>query len=640
DTRRAGGVGGREDRRMRPDLAALTPEAVAALSNPGLVKRAQREIEAGQGPVLEEEADGTVVGTFPDDVVSRLPPGKGLKEGTCSCGAPTVCRHRVAVALAYSGAGPASSPALPESAAAWDPGEVTDEQLHAFLGARVMQAARRTVAGGLRAEVEAGPPPTVRLPTTTVRFWVPHDLGYARCDCALQGRCEHLAQAVWCFRKSPAGLVDLGNLGEKRHSVASDLCQRLLRLGMARTDDSLATEFARAAQALSRQRMTWPLTLVEELQELQAAYRARSQRYQAGAAAFCVLSLMAREKAQGGELSTPFLLGQDTAMETRMDHTRLMSLGCRVESDGESRRVRLFLADPAGVVLVLERAFPAAEALENRGLAPDLKLGSLARGHLVSRSLKRRANRTLILPRRTREHSVTPLHTWDGLLPPLLWESHESWKERCDSRPPALLRPRVLAEDFVVARVASADAPVYSPGAQELTAEVELEDGTPVWLSRTYHRAAPGALESLAAALPRLEWVAGPLRPVAGSLVLEPTAVISGGRMVVPDLEDPPEIELPVEGLEVPLDPLAHGLDQAWDLCQEVVHQGLDHLGESFDRRCGETAVLLADLGLSACADRLRRLRADWFGAAVAVELARERLHARGADRCPPGARR
>ena len=46
---------------MRADLLALTPEKVAALANLGLVKRAQKEIAAGQGPRLEEAADGATV---------------------------------------------------------------------------------------------------------------------------------------------------------------------------------------------------------------------------------------------------------------------------------------------------------------------------------------------------------------------------------------------------------------------------------------------------------------------------------------------------------------------------------------------------------------------------------------------------
>src|SRR5690242_18306476 len=85
----------------RADLLALTPQAIASLSNLGLVKRAQKELEQGKGPQLEELPDGTVVGSFEDGNTARLVPGKGLKDSPCSCNATTVCRHRVAVALAY-----------------------------------------------------------------------------------------------------------------------------------------------------------------------------------------------------------------------------------------------------------------------------------------------------------------------------------------------------------------------------------------------------------------------------------------------------------------------------------------------------------------------------------------------------------
>src|SRR6516225_4249639 len=85
----------------RADLLALSPESVAALSNLGLVKRAQREIASGEGPDLSEDEDGVVTGSFKDGTVARLVPGKSLRDTPCSCGAVAVCRHRVAVALAY-----------------------------------------------------------------------------------------------------------------------------------------------------------------------------------------------------------------------------------------------------------------------------------------------------------------------------------------------------------------------------------------------------------------------------------------------------------------------------------------------------------------------------------------------------------
>ncbi|HLL83495.1 MAG TPA: hypothetical protein VK420_12610, partial [Longimicrobium sp.] len=201
---------------MRPDLLALTPQAIASLANVGLVKRAQKELDGGKGPRLEELADGTVVGTFEDGSTARLVPGKGLKDSPCSCGATGACRHRVAVALAYptfarggakaaqdgaSPSGTAEAPATP-----WTPGAVEDEALAKVLPARALERASALRGRGYVAQVRRGAssagdePPAVALATCTVRFLVPRDLAYARCDCAAGAGCEHVALAVWAFR--------------------------------------------------------------------------------------------------------------------------------------------------------------------------------------------------------------------------------------------------------------------------------------------------------------------------------------------------------------------------------------------------------------------------------------------------------
>ena len=100
---------------MRPDLQALTPEALAVLANRGLVKRAQKLIAKGQGPTCTLNGD-VVVGTFPDGTVTELPPDVPLVDAPCSCGAMSVCRHRLATVLA---AREAEAPAARE---AWNPG--------------------------------------------------------------------------------------------------------------------------------------------------------------------------------------------------------------------------------------------------------------------------------------------------------------------------------------------------------------------------------------------------------------------------------------------------------------------------------------------------------------------------------------
>ncbi|MFE2617917.1 SWIM zinc finger family protein, partial [Micromonospora chalcea] len=86
---------------IREDLIALTPDVLAALSNRGLVKRATKEVDAGERPVLTEDTDGAVRAAYPDGVTVTLPPGGGLAAARCSCPAPGVCRHLLAVVLTY-----------------------------------------------------------------------------------------------------------------------------------------------------------------------------------------------------------------------------------------------------------------------------------------------------------------------------------------------------------------------------------------------------------------------------------------------------------------------------------------------------------------------------------------------------------
>jgi hypothetical protein len=102
---------------VRADLRALDADALAALANRGLVKRASREVER-EPPRLS--ADGPViVAEFSDGVRAALPVG-GLDQGRCSCGATGVCRHLIGLILAYQAASAAYSTvaAAPGSAAA------------------------------------------------------------------------------------------------------------------------------------------------------------------------------------------------------------------------------------------------------------------------------------------------------------------------------------------------------------------------------------------------------------------------------------------------------------------------------------------------------------------------------------------
>ena len=85
---------------MRDDLAHLTPEALAQLTNAGLVKRAVRELAAGYRPQISLDEAQALLARFDDGIECSWPRSTTIQNGRCRCGAAGGCRHRLIVALA------------------------------------------------------------------------------------------------------------------------------------------------------------------------------------------------------------------------------------------------------------------------------------------------------------------------------------------------------------------------------------------------------------------------------------------------------------------------------------------------------------------------------------------------------------
>lgn len=667
---------------MRTDLLALTPEALAALANVGLVKRAQKELEQGKGPELSEGADGLVTGVFPDGVTARLPPGVALREAPCSCGAPTVCRHRVAVALAYSAwakrDGGTEEPE-PVAVVAWSPGEIGDEALRERLGRRAFERAaalrRSGVTAAIRRPDRGDPAASAELPSCTVRFLVPGDLAWARCDCAAKQDCEHVALAVWAFRaadvrdpEAPRLLVEVAEerpaaplVGGEALDEAARLAEEVLLDGAVHARASLAPAFALCREGLRRAGQTWPFTILEDLEEQLEAYRARGARYGAARVAALLAELAARRQAvrNGGELPAAFVLGQGEALETRLDHLRLVSLGARVHAEDRDRDAEVFLADPdTGMVFVLRKRWSSPEgkeepldaaALAGRRVASGVTLEGLAKGQAVTRVARRQANRLLVLgDARGGLTSVTPqAGPWEILPAPLrvtrLADLAESWS----GRPPRLLRPRVLAEDVHVVTVREVQWIADLPGTQSLAALVLDQEGEAILLRKSWRSVAPHALEVLAAALSGVwgpvRFVSGEIRRHLGGFEMEPLAVACD-RLVIPDLEKKGEAPAPrLERGRDRVDPPAEAAAaEALGLLDEGAHHGLRHASGGYPDRLRATVKRLEEVGLNDCADRLRRLEEalraargggeegwpaaarGWLEAAIRLQLVRE----------------
>ncbi|MFC1409732.1 hypothetical protein ACEZCY_26170 [Streptacidiphilus sp. N1-12] len=668
----------------RNDLLALDPDTLAAMANRGLVKRAAKELDAGGGPELDCDPDGTVRGSFPDGARTVLPPGAGLTSAACDCGAPGVCRHRIGLVLAYQRAAAraaahpvadrsADAPSEPPPVLDWSPGGFTDEALTLAVGTRAVANARRTHDRGYTARLHrpsAGQPAAwVELPSCTVRFPVPGELGHVITDAATELRGEVTALAVWAFRAADgtgAVQVDVGGRAATAPptgalDAATALVDELLLEGAAHAGPVLVGTLRRVRDDLAAAALHWPAGALGDAADQLEAYAARSARYRATAYADALGELHARHRAAarpGGAAASQVLasqvLGSRESGTTALRRVRLTALGCRVGGSAREPVAEVFLAH-GGIVLVLRRSWASAAAeppqagqLASRRLL-GTTLGALAVSNLVSESVTRSASRALVVGRsRVAATSVTPLGAaWSELPPPVLVRDLAAYARGLDGLPPRLLRPRVEAENLHVVEVAETGPIGYDPAQQRLEARITDPAGHPATVSATYNPLCPGSLDALAEALGTggVRYLSGSLTRSGGGIMIAPVAVgTADGGVVVPDLAPSGAgTELPT-GDRGPLgDPVSAALDSALHALADAAHQGLRRLRPTTLTALDDAANALARIGLTDSAALLRELatatRSDatsllartWVEAQIRLTVTTELHHESGA---------
>ncbi|SNT64228.1 hypothetical protein SAMN05421812_116161 [Asanoa hainanensis] len=602
---------------MRADLLALTTDALAALTNRGLVKRAGRAVESGDRPTIRTDPDGSVRADFSDGVRTTLSPG-GLDAAHCTCGATTTCRHALATILTYQADPPTVE--SPAPVAAWSPGAFTDTDLEAAIGKRAFAAARRIARSGYQAQVHRptpdDPAPRVDLPACTVRFLVPHDLGYVHSDAAHGGTDHTVALAVWAFRvadeqdpeagrqRVDVGSGSTGPLGALDDAVA--LANDLLLDGAAHATPLLPA-VAAVAKGLDGARLRWPLLALEDIADQLTAYAERSARYRPEQLAELLAELHCRRRAAARGAS---VLGTEEAAETQLRRVRLTGLGCRVTSAGPEQTADIFLADPmTATVLTLRHRW-------TRGGADGQPAGSrrvvgttiaaLAGGNLLSESAVRTASRRVRLPagRLSRNSVLGSAGEWGDLPPGILTPDLAALTAELDRLPPRLIRPRVDAEAVRVIPVAEVRSVHYAPGDQRLDAVVADATGATATVSAVHRSASPGALDALAEALPKARFLSGLVRRGRGGLVISPLAVVVADTVVVPDLATAGG-ELATHGDAAEGDELGRALDDALGLLAELAHRGGHHLPPTYPDRLRTAATTLTNLGLARCGQAL-----------------------------------
>jgi hypothetical protein len=584
---------------IRPDLLALTQDALAALANKGLVKRAAKEAATAEVSCVEE----TVTAVFPDGTRAVLPPGVGLEGGTCTCGAPGVCRHRVAAVLAFQETG------APAETVTWSPGSVSDDELTERFGARAVKAARRAHSAGYTARVRRDPL-LVEMAATTVRFLVPGDLSYIDCDARESARAELVVLAVWAFRAAdeqhpgePDTTVDIGASAPAMTSggvlgvlgvleVAADL----LVGGVSSANEVLVAALRREQDAMEKAGLRWPAAATEDLVDQLTAYTERSAAHDPRRVAELITELHARHRVPPSARA----LGTEEPARTPLKQVRLVGLGARLGPDA----VEVFLAHPAnaGVLVLRHRVTRVDDKISSRRVG-GARLADLAMGNVVSEAAVRSASRVVRFSAGALARtSVTPLaDAWLDLPDPLLVRDVGALLAELADLPPRLVRARIEAEHVRVVPIASVGDIAYHPGAQRVTATAHTPDGASATITLTHRADAPAALDSLVHALrdtPRC--VSGAVRRVRGGLEITPLGLLTAAGPVVLDLAPADTAALHPSGT-APADPLSDALT----LLAEAAHRGIGHLPPTYPDRVRDTADALAGIGLSRCAEAL-----------------------------------
>ena len=99
----------------RDDLLSLSIDDLASMTNRGTVKRAEKELAAGQLEFdIKEGSDGHLLVNWSDGIECEFRAGGSVHDARCSSGAIGITRHIVRSVLAYqvfqrSGSLPASA---------------------------------------------------------------------------------------------------------------------------------------------------------------------------------------------------------------------------------------------------------------------------------------------------------------------------------------------------------------------------------------------------------------------------------------------------------------------------------------------------------------------------------------------------
>jgi hypothetical protein len=338
----------------------LDDDALAALANRGLLRRAQKDLEAAKPTVVDTIADRVRLQVA--DAVVEVP--EVPARSTCSCPATGVCRHILAALvylrddpdLATADVAAQGTPSLPESDAAPSPpaeptafptaqqalGALTDEEVEKWAGKTLVKRALKLLSGSLPVDVEDAATLTVRFAARNITCrWIPGaGLAGWMCSCQSETVCEHVVAAVLAYHfhlgtGQPAAAVRVleestGAPRTRAEVLASvgTVLREMVSLGLSR----LSTATAQRLITLAVSAHGVDLPRLERTLKSLADEVALALKRDAQASATNILTQAARVEALRTALETnpaPHSVGAHRTMYHEVGQLTLVGLGAR-----------------------------------------------------------------------------------------------------------------------------------------------------------------------------------------------------------------------------------------------------------------------------------------------------------------------
>jgi hypothetical protein len=222
-------------------FAGFDDDALAALANKGLVRRAGKDVSKSPPIVTGDDGDALQLDVGDQHVMLCLPPG----DSTCSCDAG-ICRHILAALLFVRDAEVDASDAATSLNLREELISIDEEKVIAWAGKALLKKAALLLSGGVEIREDAAAI-RITLPAAgvVVRYFG-GGLDALLCDCHAAGPCEHKAAAALGFKAvqegrpldvEPATLREHAGAARTREQVRAatiDLLEEAVTLGLSR----------------------------------------------------------------------------------------------------------------------------------------------------------------------------------------------------------------------------------------------------------------------------------------------------------------------------------------------------------------------------------------------------------------------